>query len=161
MGTPPATGATPGETSTPAPVPTATPEPTAFAAAIRERNTVVSCASSQPEGTTCLSVSGSGDTSRLGAVTMSRTAQLLPPGSDSCGSSTTAGTLTTASGETISFTGKGTFCRATGTAKYTYTIAGGTGRYKGATGTGTLIIPRMADTTTPTAAWSGTLILAS
>lgn len=82
---------------------------------------------------------------------------MLPAGADSCGPSSTQGTLTTAAGNTVSFTASGTFCRATQTAQYTYTITGGTGTFSGATGSGQVQIPTPTTSSTDAQTWSGTL----
>lgn len=67
------------------------------------------------------------------------------------------GSLVTAAGDKVSFKATGTFCRANQTAKYAYTITGGSGKFAGANGTGTVTIPTPATSTTDTQTWHGTL----
>lgn len=112
----------------------------------------------EPAGSICFSGAGNGEMQPLGKVTFTRTAVYQPGGPDSCGPAKTQGVLTTASGDTISFSATGTFCRATQTATYTYKITGGTGAYKGATGTGTIQVPRPQSNTSETQSWSGTFV---
>ncbi len=152
--TAPAGGATAGATTTPTPS-------GAFSAAINESFTAAYCTSGQPAGSVCLTGDGSGRASPLGAFTFHRTAVMLPGGADSCGPSTTQGTFTMSSGDTVTFKGTGTFCRATQTAQYTYTITGGTGAGAGAKGSGTIHIPTPSSSTTDTQTWSGTLMISA
>lgn len=147
--------ASPGAMATP--TVTATPNNWAFSATVSEKFSAEYCAANQPAGSICLSGSGSGQGSPLGQFTFTRTAVMLPGGSDSCGPATMQGSLVTATGDTVSFKATGTFCRANQTAKYTYTITGGTGQFAGATGTGAVTIPTPATSTTDTQTWSGTL----
>jgi hypothetical protein len=138
--------------------PTSTPASHTLSVAFSVHITVVNCSGSRPAGTLCINVTGNGTAGALGAISVSRTAILSPPGDDSCGPSTTTGKLTTAGGDTVTFNATGQFCRATSTARYTYTVTGGTGRYRHATGTGSMEVPRLTDSTSPRETWSGTLI---
>ncbi len=118
--------------------PTVTPAPAGFQADFTEQYTAVACSGNQPTGSVCVTTHGSGQVnnggSSLGNASLSRTSVYAPGGTDSCGSATTNGTLTLATGDTITFRATGTFCRATQVATFTYTITGGTGRYLNASG---------------------------
>jgi hypothetical protein len=145
-------------TATVTPAPTSTPVSHTLSVVVSVRIDVVDCPSAQPVGTICINVSGSGTSSALGTVSVSHSAVLSPPGDDSCGPSTATGKLTMASGDTATFKATGQFCRSTSTARYTYTITGGAGRYKHATGTGSMAVPRLTDSPSPRETWSGSLI---
>lgn len=151
--------------STPATVvshgPTATALPPGVAAlqgTLSENYATVSCPAGKPSGTICVSASGTGPLSSLGNVAIMRTASLDPGGADSCGPSTMTGTLTVDGGDTLSFAATGTFCRGTASARYTYTITGGTGAYRSASGKGNITIPRPPSSSTDILTWDGTLV---
>ena len=154
-----ATGPTP--TTPPVVQPTATPNPTVLQVDFTEQYTAVACtgAGSTP-GTTCVTSTGTGQDTAHGSISLSRTSVYAVPGSDSCSSASTQGTLTlTASGDTVTFTGTGTFCGATQIGNFTYTIAGGTGTYLHATGSGSIHVPLPSSSSTGTESWSGTLLM--
>jgi hypothetical protein len=65
--------------------------------------------------------------------------------------------LTLATGDSITFTGTGNFCRATQAANFTYTITGGSGKYLHASGGGTILVPLPTSSSTGTEAWTGSL----
>lgn len=136
---------------------TATPHNWAFSATVNEQFSAAYCTGKQPKGSICLSGSGAGQGSPVGQFTLTRTAVMLPGGSDSCGTSTMEGSLVTATSDTVNFRATGTFCRANQTATYTYTITGGSGKFAGATGSGTVTIPTPTTSTTDTQTWRGTL----
>ena len=142
------------------PTPTALPPGVALLqGTISENYATVSCPAGKPSGTICVAAGGTGPLSSLGTVSLTRKAILDPGGADSCGPSTMDGTLTVGGGgDSISFTATGTFCRGTGSARYTYTITGGTGSYQGAGGKGNITIPRPTSNSTDTLAWDGTLV---
>lgn len=147
--------------TTPAPQATATTPPDwSFSATVNEQFSAAYCTGSQPSGSICLSGTGTGQGSPVGQFTFTRTAVMQPGGSDSCGPSTVEGSFITASSDTVSFTAKGTFCRATQAATYTYTITGGSGKYANATGTGKITVPAPTTSTTDTQTWIGTLVYA-
>lgn len=157
-GTPGASSATgPGSGSATPKGPTPTTAPGAFRATVNEQYTTTQCAGTQPKGTICLSATGSGQGAPIGSFTFTRTVVLAPSGQDSCGPTTTEGTFATSTGDSVTFTAKGTLCRGTNTTTYTYTITGGTGQYQGATGSGTVRIPPPTSTA-DTQTWSGTLL---
>ncbi|HEV8193330.1 MAG TPA: hypothetical protein VGP82_17845, partial [Ktedonobacterales bacterium] len=117
------TGTLPTATLTPAP--TSTPVSHVLSVVFSVRIDVVDCTSAQPVGTLCINVSGGGASSVFGALSVSHSAVLSPPGDDSYGPSTSTGKLTTASGDTATFKATSQCCRSTPTARYTYTITGG------------------------------------
>ncbi len=125
---------------------------------ISEDYITVNCPSGKPSGTICVAARGTGQLSSLGDVSLTRNAILNPGGSDSCGPSTMDGMLIVGGGDTISFTATGTFCRGTGSARYTYTITRGTGIYLGASGKGNITVPRPSSSSTDVLTWDGTLV---
>ena len=157
--------ATTGQTSSTATLaggtatPTASPTPFsgAFQVVFTDQYSAAACSGGQPTGTICVSTSGSGQAVGLGTISLSRTSIYAPGGADSCGSATTKGTLTLATGDTITFTGTGTFCRASQAGSFSYKITGGTGSYLHATGSGTIQVPRPTSSSTGTESWTGTL----
>jgi hypothetical protein len=138
-------------------MPTASPTSLAFQVVFSDRYTAADCGSPYPAGTVCVTSSGSGQESHLGAISLQRTSIYAPGGSDSCGPATTKGTLTLATGDSIAFTGTGSFCRATQSATFTYKLTGGTGKYLHAAGGGAIQVPLPASSSTGTETWSGTL----
>ncbi|HUY79018.1 MAG TPA: hypothetical protein VMV29_19750 [Ktedonobacterales bacterium] len=122
-----------------------------------EQYAFVTCDSSQPAGANCLTFNGNGTAASLGALTLARTAVYAPAQPGQCAAATTRGTLTLANNDTISFTGSGQFCPGTVSATYTYTIAGGTGAYQNATGSGTITTPAPDSSNTGTEIWAGTV----
>jgi hypothetical protein len=139
--------------------PTASPTPFsgAFQAVFADHYTATACSSGQSTGTICASTTGTGQAAGLGTTSLSRTSIYAPGGADSCDSATTKGTLTLATGDTITFTGTGTFCPALQVASFTYKITGGTGSYLHAMGSGTIQVPRPTTSSTGTESWAGTL----
>lgn len=153
------TSIVPTATSTAAP--TSTPVSHTLSVTFSVSIDVVDCPTAQPTGTLCINVNGSGTSSVFGALKVSHSAVLSPPGDDSCGPSTATGKLTAANGDTATFKATGQFCRSNSTARYTYTITGGTGSYKHATGTGSIEVPRLTDSPSPHETWNGTFIPAA
>jgi hypothetical protein len=143
---------------TPTPVPQSGP----FNVIFSVKYALNGCGPATPTGTLCLATSGTGpgvnDGQSLGKVTVQRTAEYAPGDGSTCSQATTAGTLTMASGDLVTFTGTGTFCRATQTGSFTYTITGGTGRYQHASGAGRFYVPPPSSATDDTETWSGTLL---
>ena len=155
----PAATAASASPSSPTIPPTATPNPDVLQVNFSDQYSAAICGGTAPAGTTCVSTNGSGQDAALGDMSLSRTSVYAPLGADSCTSATTQGTLTvTATGDTVTFTGKGTFCAATQIANFTYTITGGTGSYQHATGSGSINVPLPSSSTTGTEIWSGSLL---
>jgi hypothetical protein len=148
---------TPLASSTTTPSASPTPLSGAFQAVFSDHYTAAPCAGGQPTGTICVTTSGTGSVTGIGTVTLARTSIDAPPGADSCGPATTKGTLTLPMGDTITFTGTGTFCRATQVATFTYKFTGGTASYLHATGSGSIQVPLPTSSSTGTESWTGTL----
>jgi hypothetical protein len=147
----------PEPTLSPTITPTSNPGSQSFQVDFTDHYTAASCGGTSPPGTICVSSSGSGQESKLGTVSLQRTSVYAPGGSDSCGPATTKGTLTLATGDSITFTGTGSFCRATQSASFTYKFTGGTGKYLHAAGSGAIQVPLPTTSSTGTEAWTGTL----
>jgi hypothetical protein len=145
-------------TSSPSPPPTATPNPTLLQLDFTETYSAGPCTGASVSETTCVTTTGTGYDAAHGSISLSRTSVYASPGAGFCSSATTQGTLTLATtSDTITFTGTGTFCRATQVADFTYTIAGGTGEYLRATGSGSIHVPLPNSSSSGTETWSGTL----
>jgi hypothetical protein len=151
--------AEPTSTSTPAIPPTATPNPTVLQVDFTEQYSAGPCTGTSVSGTTCVTTTGTGQDAAHGSISLSRTSVYAAPGADFCSSATTQGTLTLANtGDSITFTGTGTFCRATQVANFTYTITGGTGAHAHATGSGSIYVPLPSSSSTGTETWTGTIL---
>jgi hypothetical protein len=88
----------------------------------------------------CISFTGSGQATHLGAFTenASVVVDINPADAQNgCGPETFTATLTAANGDTLTMHATGVACHATGTAHDNFTITGGTGRFQGASGSGT------------------------
>jgi hypothetical protein len=145
-------------TSTPATPPTATPNPTLLQVDFTEQYSAAPCTGTSVSGTTCVITTGTGLDAAHGSISLSRTSVYAAPGADFCSAATTQGTLTLATtGDTITFTGTGTFCRATQVANFTYTITGGTGAYSHATGSGSIFVPLPTSSSSGTETWNGSI----
>jgi hypothetical protein len=157
---PTATGQTAaGPTSTAGPLPTATPNPTVLQVDFTEQYTAAPCTGTSASGTTCVTTTGTGQDAAHGSISLSRSSVYAAPAADYCSSATTQGRLTLAStGDTITFTGTGNFCRATQVANFTYTITGGTGAYAHATGSGSIHVPLPTSSSTGTETWTGSIL---
>ncbi len=97
----------------------------------------------------------------LGLLQMERLAilrQAQDPSAPPCPEARTSGTFTAAGGDVLRVEGAGTFCRADGSARYTFTFGGGTGRFQGTSGGGALVVPPLA--TGALDRWDGELVLA-
>ncbi len=120
------------------------------------------CDASQAAGTICVDTSGTGHGTNNGAtlkaIGVRRSSAYSPGDGSTCTPATTSGTLTFTAQDTVMFTGTGTFCRATQMATFTYTIAGGTGKYQNASGSGSIHVPPPSSPTADTETWSGTLL---
>jgi hypothetical protein len=144
--------------ASPTPVPTATAASGAFQATFQEQYSAAPCTGPSSSGSTCVTTTGTGQAGGFGGVALSRTSVYSSPGSDSCGPATTAGTLILSTGDTITFHGPGTFCRATQVANFTYSITGGTGAYARATGSGSIHVPLPSSSSSGTETWTGTIL---
>jgi hypothetical protein len=152
-------GAVNGPTSTPASLPTATADPTVLQLDFTEQYSAGPCTGTSASGTTCVNTTGTGQDAAHGSISLSRTSVYAAPGTDFCSSATTQGTLTLATtGDSVTFTGTGTFCRATQVADFTYTITGGTGAYAHATGSGSIYVPLPTSSSSGTETWTGSIL---
>jgi hypothetical protein len=97
---------------------------------------------------------GTAGTSPFGALSMHRTVA-DQGGTGDCTTATTTGTLTAANGDVLNVQAdKGQSCKRSGVDSYTFTVAGGTGIFRNATGSGTITDPHGASDR-----WSGSITL--
>jgi hypothetical protein len=100
------------------------------------------CPTPQPDNVNCLTVSGQGTTSQFGTVSFQRTAFLTNPAvATPCAPASTTGKLIVTKADTAAIMGNGSWCSGDGSAKYTITVKGGTGKFRNATGRGTITVP--------------------
>jgi hypothetical protein len=100
------------------------------------------CDPSVAGGSLCTVGDGSAGTSPFGALTMHRTAVYAVSKSD-CISASTSGTLTAANGDELTVhADKGESCPKSGKDSFPFTVTGGTGIFKGTTGSGTITSTR-------------------
>jgi hypothetical protein len=142
--------------------PTVVPRTGPFSLNFTTQYTVNTCDASQAANSICVSTAGMGQGANNGhgltAVGLQQTSAYAPGDGSDCAPATTTGTLRLAQGDTATFTGTGTFCRALQTATFTYTITGGTGAYTHASGAGTIHVPPPSSSSDDTETWSGTLV---
>jgi hypothetical protein len=121
------------------PSPTATSNPGAFRAVFYEQDTPTAC----PPGKTasCLLFEGNGQAVGYATVTMTRLEIVSTTlDSRSCQKVVDTGSLSTSRQDRITFAATGTYCAGTDTASLTYHISGGAGKYRGASGSGTIMV---------------------
>jgi hypothetical protein len=132
-----ASGSTAGAAKLPSP--TATSNPSAFRAVFYEQDTPTAC----PPGKTasCLLFEGNGQSVGYGTVTMTRLEIVSTTlDSRSCQKVVGTGSLSTNRQDRIAFAATGTSCVRADTASLTYHISGGAGEYRGASGSGTIMV---------------------
>ena len=132
-----------------------------FVVELQQNNTRTTCPAGEGASAVCLQVRSEGTVAGLGLLQMERLAilrQAQDPSAPPCPEARTSGTFTAAGGDVLRVEGTGTFCRADGSARYTFTFGGGTGRFQGASGGGALVVPPLA--TGALDRWDGELFLA-
>jgi hypothetical protein len=112
-----------------------------FVATFTEDGPAVPC----PFPTLCITIRGTGHATLLGATTerSSATINLLSLQATGCSSEDRTAVLTAANGDEIDVTfSDGVTCMTSptsGESRYTYVVTGGTGRFSGASGSGTAV----------------------
>ena len=101
------------------------------------------CPASAPAGALCLHDHVSGPMSSLGDSTGEFDVVIDAASSraDGCAPADKRGFFVTANHDRLDVTAHGTYCFSTSVASYVYTVAGGSGRLAGATGTGSWLVP--------------------
>lgn len=144
-----------------APTSTSTQKSAPFQVTFHEQDAPFTCPPGQTAVFACLTFTGSEQATELGSITLTRQAIVASATTSAgCHTVSSSGHLTAANHDSMTFTAPGISCGASDTASYTYTITGGTGRYRGASGTGTITVqaPTANGVETRTEMWSGTLI---
>jgi hypothetical protein len=101
------------------------------------------CPADAPVGALCLHDDVTGNLTHLGRTTgrFEVVFDVAQFGEDGCGPIRKTGTFTAANGDQLSVDAQGSFCFGTVVAIYTYNIIGGTGRFAGASGSGSWVVP--------------------
>ena len=101
------------------------------------------CASDAPPSALCLHDEVTGTVTHLGRTTgnFEVVFDIAQFGEDGCGPIKKTGAFTAANGDQLRIEADGQFCFATVVAIYTYNITGGTGRFTGASGSGSWVVP--------------------
>lgn len=104
------------------------------------------CPPGAPEGALCLHDEVVGRLTHLGRTTGSFEVvfDLAEFGEDSCGPIRKQGSFTAANGDQLEVEAEGRFCFDTVVAEYQFRITGGTGRFVGASGGGSWVVPAPA-----------------
>jgi hypothetical protein len=101
------------------------------------------CPAGAPAGALCLHDEVSGPMSHLGRVTgqFDVVIDAARTGPDNCAPISKRGSFSAANGDRLDVVADGTFCFDTAIAQYTYSFAGGSGRFDDASGTGAWTVP--------------------
>jgi hypothetical protein len=149
--------ALPSTTSVPALTPATDQDP--FQVNFLQHYQVISCPAEPHPTNICYTLQDDPSTSSLGLISFAGTDILyvLPVGTH-CGPAERHGTLKVADGDTITIHATGRYCVPDYPVQFTFTVTGGTGKYRHATGGGTIAVGP-ASNKPPTAAefWSGTI----
>ena len=141
---------------------TATPNTAPFEITFQEQDTTFNCPANQSQAFACLIFQGTGRATEIGTTTMTRSAIVASNvDNNNCHAIISTGYLATGKQDHITFTATGKYCGVTDTATYTYTITGGSGKFKGASGNGMIRVGPTTSTSGNTEnrveTWSGTL----
>jgi hypothetical protein len=101
------------------------------------------CPAGSPAGALCLHDSVAGPISELGRSTgeFDVLINTAASGPDGCAPADKRGFFVAENGNRVEVTAHGSYCLATSTANYAFTVTGGSGRFAGATGTGSWLVP--------------------
>lgn len=120
---------------------------------------VIPCPAEPSQTNLCYTLQDDPSASSLGETSFAGTdiLYLLPEGS-SCGPAERKGALKLADGDTITIHATGRYCVPAYPVQFTFTVTGGTGRYRHVAGAGTIAVGP-ARNTPPTADefWSGSI----
>ena len=155
--------ATPTATTLPAataaPSPTSTIDRDPFQVNFLQHYQIIPC-STEPNSTNlCYTLKDDPSTSSLGKVSFAGTDILyLLPAGESCGPAERSGALKVADGDTITIHATGTYCVPSYPVQFTVAVTGGTGKYRHASGGGTIDVgPARNNPPTADEFWSGTI----
>lgn len=110
-----------------------------------------------PPNKVCHEVQGSSRSRPLGgAVSFRRINKLSLQSSEPCPPASTSGTMTLRKGN-VRFKGKGEWCRADGSGRYKIRATGGTGSFRGAAGSWTIVVEPLNGPRGGTEVWKGFL----
>ena len=147
----------PQATSVPSLTPTMDRDP--FQVNFLQHYQLITCPAEPSQTNLCYTLQDDPSASSLGKISFAGTDILyqLPEGS-SCGPAERKGALKFADGDTITIHATGRYCVPGYPVQFTFTVTGGTGKYRHAAGGGTIAVGP-ARNTPPTAdeCWSGTI----
>ena len=139
--------------------PTPTPDRDPFQVNFLQHYQLISCPAEPNQTNLCYTLQDDPSTSSLGTVSFAGTDILyaLPQGA-SCGPAERTGALKLANGDIITIHARGTYCVPGYPVQFTFTTTGGTGKYRHASGRGTIDVgPARNNPPTAEEFWSGTI----
>jgi len=151
----PAIAQTPTATATP--LPTATPDRDPFQVNFLQHYQTIPCPATQTPTNLCYTLEDDASASSLGMVSFNGTDILYElQGGTNCGPAERTGALMLAEGDTITIHAMGPYCVPGYAVSFNFTVTGGTGQYRHASGAGTIAVGPAA-ATTAREFWSGTI----
>jgi hypothetical protein len=145
--------------ATSVPTPTPTPDRDPFQVNFLQHYRLIDCPAEQNPTNLCYTLQDDPSASSLGTVSFAGTDILyvLPQGA-SCGPAERNGAVKVADGDTITIHAMGTYCVPGYPVQFTFTVTGGTGKFRHASGGGTIDVgPARNSPPTATEFWSGTI----
>jgi hypothetical protein len=145
--------------ATAVPTPTPTPDRDPFQVNFLQHYQIIACPTEPNPTNLCYTLQDDPGTSSLGTVSFAGTdiLYMLQTGT-TCGPAERHGALKVVNGDTISIHATGTYCVPGYPVQLTFTVSGGTGKYRHASGGGTIDVgPAKDNPPTATEFWSGTI----
>ena len=139
--------------------PTPTTDRDPFQVNFLQHYQIIACPDEQNQTTLCYTLRDDPSASSLGRVSFAGTDILYvrPQGSD-CGPAERVGVLKVAAGDAVTIHATGMYCVPGYPVQFTFTVTGGTGKYRHASGGGTIDVgPARNSPPTATEFWSGTI----
>jgi hypothetical protein len=140
-------------------LPTPTTDRDPFQVNFLQHYQVIACPTEPNQTNLCYTLQDDPSTSSLGMVSFAGTDILyvLQEG-NSCGTAERKGALKLADGDTITIHATGKYCVPGYPVQFTFTVTGGTGKYRHATGRGSIAVgPARNNPPIATEFWSGTI----
>jgi hypothetical protein len=154
-----ASSSTPTAAPTTIPTPTPTTDRDPFQVNFLQHYQVIDCPAEPNPTNLCYTLQDDRSASSLGMISFAGTDILyvLPEGTN-CGPAERNGALKLADGDTITIHATGRYCVPNYPVQFTFTVTGGTGKYRHAAGGGTIAVgPARNSPPTANEFWSGTI----